>query len=125
MIILQEESELTEIVQLIGPDALPERERLTMEVARMIREDYLQQHAFHKMDTYCPLEKQYAMLQIIAQFIDLANQALDKGIGIEAINKLAIKDEIANMKYLANETFADEQKTVAGRLKEQFNSLGE
>jgi V/A-type H+-transporting ATPase subunit A len=125
MIILQEESELAEIVQLIGPDALPERERLTMEVARMIREDYLQQHAFHKMDTYCPLEKQYAMLQIIAQFIDLANQALDKGIGIEAINKLAIKDEIANMKYLANETFADEQKTVAGRLKEQFNSLGE
>ncbi len=125
MVILQEESELSEIVQLIGPDALPERERLTLEVARMIREDYLQQHAFHKMDSYCPLEKQDLMLKTIIQFCDLAMQALDAGVGIEAINKLAIRDEISRMKYLANDTFTDEHKALAGRLKEQFNALGE
>ncbi|MCP4713567.1 MAG: V-type ATP synthase subunit A, partial [Deltaproteobacteria bacterium] len=125
MIILQEEAELAEIVQLIGPDALPERERLTLEIARMVREDYLQQHAFHKMDTYCPLEKQYAMLQIILEFCDRANQALDKGTGIEAMAQMAIKDDIANMKYLDNDTFADEQKKIAGKLKEQFDSLGD
>lgn len=125
MVILQEESELAEIVQLIGPDALPERERLTLEVARMIREDYLQQHAFHKMDTYCPLDKQNRMLHIIMNFCDLANQSLDKGIAIEAVTGLAVKDEIANMKYLDNETFADESDKLAERMKEQFNSLGE
>ena len=81
MIILQEESELSEIVQLIGPDALPERERLTLEIARMIREDYLQQHAFHKEDTYCPLEKQRKMLTTIMGFEELAVRALGKGCG--------------------------------------------
>jgi len=125
MIILQEESELAEIVQLIGPDALPERERLTLEVARMVREDFLQQHAFHKMDTYCPIDKQNRMLNIIMDFSSLANQSLDKGIAIESISGLAIKDEIANMKYLDNNTFADESGKITDRMKEQFNSLGE
>jgi len=125
MIILQEESELAEIVQLIGPDALPERERLTLEVARMVREDYLQQHAFHKMDTYCPIDKQNRMLNIIMDFCALANQSLDKGVAIEAIGGLAIKDEIANMKYLDNDNFAEESGKIADRMKEQFNSLGE
>jgi len=125
MIILQEESELAEIVQLIGPDALPERERLTLEVARMVREDFLQQHAFHKMDTYCPIDKQNLMLNIIMDFCALANQSLDKGIAIEVIGGLEIKDEIANMKYLDNNTFAEESGKIADRMKEQFNSLGE
>jgi V/A-type H+-transporting ATPase subunit A len=125
MIILQEESELAEIVQLIGPDALPERERLTLEVARMVREDFLQQHAFHKMDTYCPIDKQNLMLNIIMDFSSLANQSLDKGIAIESIGNLAIKDEISNMKYLDNNTFADESGKIVDRMKEQFNSLGE
>lgn len=125
MVILQEESELSEIVQLIGPDALPERERLTLEIARMIREDYLQQHAFHKVDTYCPLEKQHLMLKTIIRFCDLAHQALDKGIGIEAINKMPLRDELSRMKYIANETFAEEHPKLESRLNEQFTSLGE
>jgi V/A-type H+-transporting ATPase subunit A len=125
MVILQEEAELSEIVQLIGPDALPERERLTLEVARMVREDYLQQHAFHKMDSYCPLEKQDLMLKTIIKFCDLAIQALEQGNNIESINSLAIRDEISRMKYLANDTFAEEQKALEGRLTDQFKSLGE
>jgi V/A-type H+-transporting ATPase subunit A len=125
MVILQEESELSEIVQLIGPDALPERERLILEVARMVREDYLQQHAYHKVDTYCPLEKQYLMLKIILLYSNLAVQALNKGIGIESINRLSIRDEISRMKYIANDRFTKEHETLEGRLIEQFNSLGE
>ena len=125
MVILQEEAELSEIVQLIGPDALPERERLTLEIARMVREDYLQQHAYHKVDSYCPLEKQYLMLKIIMAFCDMAMQSLDRGIGIEAINKLAIRDEISRMKYIANEKFSEEHKALEGRLNEQFSGLGE
>jgi V/A-type H+-transporting ATPase subunit A len=125
MVILQEEAELSEIVQLIGPDALPERERLTLEIARMVREDYLQQHAYHKVDSYCPLEKQYLMLKIIMAFCDKAMQSLDRGIGIEAINKLAIRDEISRMKYIANEKFSEEHKALEGRLNEQFSGLGE
>lgn len=123
MAILQEESELTEIVQLIGPDALPEHERLTLDIARMIREDYLQQHAFHKTDTHCPLQKQSLMLRTILMFSSLANSALSKGIGIEAIAKLPIRDEISRMKYIENNEFAEENKALENRLKEQFNSL--
>ncbi len=125
MVILQEESELAEIVQLIGPDALPERERLTLEVARMVREDFLQQHAFHKTDTFCPLEKQFQMLKTVMDFNQLAEEALNRGVGIEAISKLAIRDEISRMKYIDNTTFTDEHKALVGRMQEQFTSLGE
>jgi V/A-type H+-transporting ATPase subunit A len=125
MIILQEESELAEIVQLIGPDALPERERLTLEVARMVREDYLQQHAFHKEDTYCPLEKQLKMLTTIITFEELAVQALGKGVGIDTISKLAIRDEISRMKYITNANFNEEHAALDGRMQEQFKALGD
>ncbi len=125
MVVLQEESELSEIVQLIGPDALPERERLTLEIARMIREDFLQQHAFHNVDTFCPLEKQNLMLDTIMLFYDLAVNALEKGTGIEAITKVPVVDEIARMKYIENQDFATQQEKLVERLREQFNSLGE
>jgi V/A-type H+-transporting ATPase subunit A len=125
MVILQEEAELSEIVQLIGPDALPEKERLTLEVARMIREDYLQQHAFHKVDTYCPTEKQHLMLKTIMLFGDLAMDALNRGASVESINSLAIRDEISRMKYIPNQSFTAEHKTIEERLKEQVTALGE
>ena len=125
MIILQEESELAEIVQLIGPDALPERERLTLEIARMVREDYLQQHAFHKEDTFCPLEKQLKMLTTIIAFEELAVQALEKGAGIDAISKLAIRDEISRMKYIPNASFNEEHAALESRMQEQFKALGD
>ena len=125
MVILQEESELSEIVQLIGPDALPERERLTLEIARMVREDYLQQHAFHKEDTFCPLDKQLKMLTTIMGFEQLAVQALEKGAGIDAINTLPIRDEISRMKYITNASFSEEHAALEGRMQEQFKALGD
>ena len=120
-----ESAALAEIVQLIGPDALPERERLTLEVARMIREDYLQQHAFHKEDTFCPLEKQLKMLTTIIAFEKLAGQALENGAGIDAISKLAIRDEISRMKYIPNASFSEEHAALDSRMQEQFKALGD
>jgi len=125
IVILQEESELAEIVQLIGPDALPEHERLTLEIARMIREDYLQQHAFHKTDTFCPLQKQGLMLTTILMFSELANNALIKGVSTETIAKLSIRNEIARMKYIDNDIFVEAHKTLESKLKEQFRLLEE
>ncbi|RLF31341.1 MAG: ATP synthase subunit A [Thermoplasmata archaeon] len=78
MALLQKESELQEIVKLVGPDALPPRERGVLESARMIREDFLQQSAFHEVDTYCPSRKQYEMLRLILKFSDLIQEAVDK-----------------------------------------------
>ena len=94
---LQTEAELQDIVQLIGPDALPERERAILEIARMIREDFLQQHAYHEVDSYCSLEKQLLMLKIIALFEKKTMEAIDLGVGVDKITTLAVKDEIARM----------------------------
>ncbi|WP_144905212.1 ATP synthase subunit A [Halobellus captivus] len=83
--ILDEEAELQEIVQLVGKDALPEDQQLTLEVARYLREAYLQQNAFHPVDTYCPPEKTYLMLTTIETFHDEAFDALEAGVPIEEI----------------------------------------
>jgi V/A-type H+-transporting ATPase subunit A len=91
----------------------------------MVREDYLQQHAFHKEDTFCPLEKQLKMITTIISFEDLAVQALEKGAGIDVISKLAIRDEISRMKYIANVSFNEEHAALESRMQEQFKALGD
>ena len=85
MTLLQEEANLEEIVRLVGLDALSERDRLKLEVAKSIREDYLQQNAFHEEDTYTPLPKQYKMLKAILSFQDEALRALDAGVYLDKI----------------------------------------
>ncbi|MDI6903692.1 MAG: V-type ATP synthase subunit A [Methanocellales archaeon] len=125
MVVLQKESELQEIVQLVGPDALPERERMLLGVARMIREDFLQQNAYHEIDSYCSLEKQYLMLKMIMRFYELAKNALLNGIGIEQIEQMPIKDDMARMKYVPNETFAERYGELEKALDDQFGSLEE
>ena len=79
MYLLQKEVELQEIVQLVGPDALPESEKAILEVTRMIREDFLQQSAYHEIDSFCPLDKQYWMLKVILTFYDRMSEAMGKG----------------------------------------------
>ena len=123
MVILQKESELQEIVQLVGPDALPESERVVLNTARMLREDFLQQNAFHETDSYCPLEKQHLMLKTILNIFDLASEAVKTGVGIEEIENMPLKDDIARMKYDANETFADRYKELESMIKESFAAL--
>lgn len=122
---LQTEAELQEIVQLIGPDALPERERALLEIARMIREDYLQQHAYHEVDSYCSLEKQLLMLKIISLFNEKALEAIDLGVGVDKIISLPVKDEIARMKYVPGEQFKQKHGELEKTINEQFDALRE
>ncbi|MBN2102366.1 MAG: V-type ATP synthase subunit A [Candidatus Aenigmarchaeota archaeon] len=116
--ILQKESELKEIVQLVGLDALPERERAVLEVARMLREDFLQQNAFHDVDTYCPLEKQYKMLSIILKFNESSQMALSKGQTISEIMKSSVIDDISKMKYMDEKAFASNYRKMEEKVEE-------
>lgn len=100
MYLLQKEVELQEIVQLVGPDALPESEKAILEVTRMIREDFLQQSAYHEIDSFCPLDKQYWMLKVILNFYERTGEAMNKGIALNKILKLPVKAEIGRMKEL-------------------------
>lgn len=120
---LQKEAELEEIVKLVGPDALPEPERAVLESARMMREDLLQQFAFHEVDTYCAPEKQFGMLKIILDFYRNAVKAAKHGIPVEEIRKLSVKEDIAGMKRLTAEKFAKEHGKIEKQIKEQFESL--
>ena len=102
MYLLQKEVELQEIVQLVGPDALPESEKAILEVTRMIREDFLQQSAYHEIDSFCPLEKQYWMLKVILNFYNQTSEAMNRGVALNKILKLPLKQEIGRMKELAD-----------------------
>ena len=102
MDLLQKEAELSDIVQLVGSDALPEPEQLTLEVARMIREFFLQQNAYHDVDTYASLKKQYKMIQSILLFESNAKRALAAGATVRDISKVAGKDDLARSKFEKN-----------------------
>jgi V/A-type H+-transporting ATPase subunit A len=100
MFILQKETELQEIVQLVGPDALPESEKVILEVARMLREDFLQQFAFDEVDAYCPPKKG---LKTIMAFYDAAVAALNRGVSLRQVLELPIRDTIAGLKTTPHE----------------------
>lgn len=100
MSILQEEDKLMEIVQLVGSDALQDKQQLTLQVARLIREVLLQQNAFHEVDTYCELKKTYTIMKSILQFSSLAKNALDNGIGIQQILTTKAKDRLSEVKFI-------------------------
>jgi V/A-type H+-transporting ATPase subunit A len=123
MSILQKEAELQEIVQLVGADALPARERGTLEVARMIREDFLQQNAYHDVDSYCSLEKQYLMAKIILQWYDLAGEVIDYGVSIGKIEVMGIKGAMARMKYVPSEEFEKQYDKMVKEMKDEFEAL--
>ncbi|MFC1690797.1 V-type ATP synthase subunit A [Nanoarchaeota archaeon] len=99
MTILQEEEKLMEIVQLVGSDSLPDRQQLTLEVARLIREFLLQQNAFHDVDTFCTLAKSYRLMKTIMHFNDTANNALDKGARVKDILGTTAKEDISLAKF--------------------------
>jgi V/A-type H+-transporting ATPase subunit A len=120
MFLLQKEVELQEIVQLVGPDALPEGEKAILEVTRMIREDFLQQSAFHESDSFCPLEKQYWMLKAILTFHDAMAEALGKGSALKQILSLPVKKEIARMKEQED---VETIKSLIDEIDRSFGSL--
>lgn len=103
MALLQEESKLEEIVRLVGFDALSEEDRLKLEVAKTIREDYLMQNAFHDIDTFATLEKQHKMLSLVLKFQDEAERALKSGVYLNKILDMPIRENIARAKYIPQE----------------------
>ena len=103
MLLLQEEAELEEIVKMVGIDALSAEDRLKMETARSIREDFLHQNSFHSIDTYTPLEKQLYMMRLILEFHSRAGEALAAGKDIKDILNLPVRERIGRYKYTPNE----------------------
>ena len=122
MDLLQQESELQEIVQLVGSDALPEDQQLTLEIARMVREYFLQQNAFHPVDTFCPFDKQYKLLKAISKYGEMANAALESGVPMGDIISVESKDELAKVKF--EEDFESALNVVMTKMDEEFAKLG-
>jgi V/A-type H+-transporting ATPase subunit A len=123
MALLQKESELQEIVKLVGPDALPPKERALLEAARMIREDFLQQSAFHEVDTYCSEKKQYEMLRIMLKFFDKIMQSVEKNVHIDDIISLRSREDIARMKTISNEEFEERFKEIEKGFEKELDEL--
>ena len=121
MEILQKESELQEIVQLVGSDALPEDQQLTLEVARMIREYFLQQNAYHDVDTFCEMEKQYKLMKAIMKYSDLANTALEGGAELEDITSVKSKDDLSKIKF--EKEFDEKLNTVLSAMDKEFDAI--
>ena len=123
MAILQEESELQEIVQLVGSDALPEDQQLTLEVARLLREFYLQQNAFHDVDTYCKLNVQAEFLDVILYYKELAEAALASGISVPNLTGIPVLEELGRSKF--EENFNDLLPKLRKRIKNEISRLKE
>ena len=123
MALLQKESELQEIVKLVGPDALPPRERALLESARMIRENYLQQSAFHEVDTYCPGKKQYEMLRLMLKFSDKIQEAVEKNVHIDDIISIKSRETLARMGTVPNEEFEKRFKKLEQEMEKEIGSL--
>jgi V/A-type H+-transporting ATPase subunit A len=123
MQILQRDEELREIVMLVGPDALSESQRVTLEAARMLKEDFLVQSAVHPVDSYCPLDKSYNMMKIIMRFYQGMLGAIEKGIPLQRVIELPVKDEIARMKIQAPEDFESFSSELLKRIDIEFNEL--
>ena len=96
--ILQKEAELQEVVQLVGYDALPDREKVTLDVARIIREDYLQQSAFDEVDQYCSLKKQDTMMKLIMHYADSIEKAVTEGITMDSLQNMPSREKISRIK---------------------------
>ena len=119
---LQKESELQEVVQMVGSDSLPDEQKITLEVAKMIREIYLQQNAYHPVDCYCPLQRQYVMMSLIKKYSDLADKAIAAGIPVDKIAYLPVRTRFNQAKY--EENTDAELQAVSEDMDKQFAELG-
>ena len=119
MALLQDEAELNEIVQLVGMDALSAPDRLKLEAARSIREDYLHQNAFNDVDTYTSMTKQHMMMQLILDYYDEAKKALDEGASVEDLVNLSCREAIGRFKYVEEANIAGEYDKVVSDLKKE------
>jgi V/A-type H+-transporting ATPase subunit A len=121
--ILQKDQELREIVQLVGPDALPESERATLEAARMIKEDFLTQSALHEIDTYSPIGKTYRMLRVIIGFAEKMTSSVKLGVHVRRILDLSVLDNIARMKIAPWDSYEQQMDAIEKKMEREFQSL--
>ncbi len=124
MALLQREVELLEIVQLVGPDALAERERAVLAIARMLREDFLQQSAYRDVDRYCSIHKTYWMLKAVMDFYHRTQAALDAKISLERVTALSVVADIARMKEFQMDAAEKEIRAIMDRVQFSFADLG-
>lgn len=122
MAILQKEAELQEIVQLVGPDALPEKEQALLLIAKMLREDYLQQNAYSDIDARCSLKKQYSMMKTILKFNERAMGAIDLGVQLKRITDLPSRVKIGRMKEIPESKLEDFEK-LQHEIDSEFDAL--
>ncbi len=123
--LLQDESELDEIVKMVGMDALSPSDRLKMEAARSIREDFLHQNSFHDVDTYTSLQKQHYMMKLVMAFYEECVEALEKGADINALIKMDVRERIGRYKYTLEENITEEYEKVNAELSTEIaNVLG-
>ena len=123
MSLLQDEAELEEIVRLVGVDALSLGDRLKLETSRSIREDYLHQNAFHEIDTYASLEKQYGMLKLILMWGELGQKALDAGAEFSKISSLSVREDIARAKYVEEKDVTERYAEIESKLRDEMSEL--
>ncbi|MCI8938680.1 MAG: V-type ATP synthase subunit A [Dorea sp.] len=121
MSLLTEEAALEEIVQMVGMDALSPIDRLKMEAARSIREDFLHQNSFHEVDTYTPLRKQYLMMKLVVAFYELASEALGKGASMKVLLGMDVRERIGRYKYTKAEDIEKEYEKIMNELHEEIS----
>lgn len=119
--LLQDEAKLEEIVKLVGMDALSPNDRLKMETARSIREDFLHQLAFHDVDTYTSLKKQFYMMKLILLYYDLSVEAISKNASIEKISTLLVREAIGRFKYVKEQDVDEKYKEIKAKLQSEIS----
>jgi len=123
MALLQRDEELREIVMLVGPDALSESQRVILEAARMIKEDFLIQSALHPVDSYCSPAKTFRMMSLILNFYNKMRASVEKGVSLQRALDVPVKQEIARAKIHPSETFDSHAKEIESKMDQQFQDL--
>jgi len=121
--LLQDEAELDEIVKMVGMDALSAEDRLKMEAARSIREDFLHQNSFHEVDTYTPLRKQFLMMELVIAFYDKSLEALKEGASVQSLISMAVRERIGRYKYTLDENIDTEYEKINNELHIEIANL--
>jgi len=125
MSLLQEEDELNEIVQLVGKDSLSANDQLTLEIAKMVREDFLQQNAFMDVDSYSSHDRQMRMLAMILDFEKLARDAVEKGANLNDLLEIPAREKIGRAKYVEADVYQKEYAAISAEVEQEIAAVVE
>jgi len=123
MSLLKEEEEVREIVSLVGAEILGDKQRCVFEAAKMLKEYFLLQSAFHPVDMYCPIKKTYHMLRLILKFYERAKRAVDLGVSLAQVLSLSAREDLARMKIVRSEEFDLVSSEIGKMIDIQFEKL--